>query len=279
MLIHVCSDLHLEMSDFSIANSKNADVLILSGDIMIADVLHDFPAEYDNSTLVSKRHIQAIRFRNFLKCCSENFANVIYIAGNHEFYHGKFYQTLDTLRTECAAFSNIHFLEDDSITIDNAIFVGGTLWTNCNDNDPLTKLDLKTKMNDFHFIKNERKSYRKLSPDDIIVRHRTTLNYISTVAKNAPPDKKVVVVGHHAPSFESVSAEYKDEHTLNGGYASELSTFILDNPNIVLWTHGHMHNVSDYMIGTTRVVCNPRGYHTDNYIQMTHWDPTLLIEV
>jgi hypothetical protein len=32
-----------------------------------------------------------------------------------------------------------------------------------------------------------------------------------------------------------------------------------------LWTHGHMHNTSDYLMGDTRVVCNPRGY--DKYEQ------------
>jgi hypothetical protein len=47
---------------------------------------------------------------------------------------------------------------------------------------------------------------------------------------------------------------------MNGGYASDLSELILDNPQIVLWTHGHMHDPSDYMVGSTRVVCNPRGY-------------------
>lgn len=279
MLIHVCSDLHLEISEFSITNSKNADVLILSGDIMIANVLHDFPADYDDSIIQSKRHIQAIRFRKFLRYCSEDFQHVIYVAGNHEFYHGKFYQTLDILKNECAAFPNIHFLENDSVTINDVIFVGGTLWTDCNRSDPITLWDLKNKMNDFHVIKNERKSYRKLSTDDIVARHRNTLEYIRTIVKNAPSDKKVVVVGHHSPSFSSVSEEYKSETIMNGGYASELSEFILDHPNIVLWTHGHMHNVSDYMIGTTRVVCNPRGYCTDTHVEMTHWDPTLIIEV
>jgi hypothetical protein len=34
----------------------------------------------------------------------------------------------------------------------------------------------------------------------------------------------------------------------------------MDHPEIVLWTHGHMHDPFDYMIGSTRVVCNPRGY-------------------
>jgi hypothetical protein len=47
---------------------------------------------------------------------------------------------------------------------------------------------------------------------------------------------------------------------MNGGYHSDLSEFILDRPGIKLWTHGHTHELFDYMIGSTRVVCNPRGY-------------------
>ena len=47
---------------------------------------------------------------------------------------------------------------------------------------------------------------------------------------------------------------------MNGAYSSELSEFILDHPEIKLWTHGHTHEDFDYMIGSTRVVCNPRGY-------------------
>jgi hypothetical protein len=34
----------------------------------------------------------------------------------------------------------------------------------------------------------------------------------------------------------------------------------MDRPQIKLWTHGHTHELFDYMIGDTRVVCNPRGY-------------------
>jgi hypothetical protein len=49
---------------------------------------------------------------------------------------------------------------------------------------------------------------------------------------------------------------------MNGGYHSDLSELILSNPQIKLWTHGHTHELFDYMIGSTRVVCNPRGYHS-----------------
>lgn len=47
---------------------------------------------------------------------------------------------------------------------------------------------------------------------------------------------------------------------MNGAYASKLEEFILDRPQIKLWTHGHTHNEWDYMIGDTRIFCNPRGY-------------------
>jgi hypothetical protein len=58
----------------------------------------------------------------------------------------------------------------------------------------------------------------------------------------------------------STHPRYASDYLMNGGYRSDLSELILDNPQIVLWTHGHMHDPFDYMIGTTRVVCNPRGY-------------------
>lgn len=279
MKIKVVSDLHLEFSDIVINNDQNCDVLILSGDIMLADVLHDFPADYDNTTIQSKRHIQAIRFRDFLKYCSEDFPNVMYVAGNHEFYHGKFHQTLDILQEECAAFPNIHFLENKSVTIDDVTFVGGTLWTDCNNRDPLTMLALPNHMNDFHIIKNDRKSYKKLSTYDIVDRHAKTLEFIKVVVENSPKDRKIVVVGHHAPSDKSTAHAYRNEYIMNGGYRSNLDSIMLNNPNIVLWTHGHMHNISNYTIGNTRVICNPRGYESKDYAEMTNWDPNLVIEV
>jgi hypothetical protein len=47
---------------------------------------------------------------------------------------------------------------------------------------------------------------------------------------------------------------------MNGAYSSDLSEYILDHPQIKLWTHGHTHEDFDYLIGSTRIVCNPRGY-------------------
>ena len=70
---------------------------------------------------------------------------------------------------------------------------------------------------------------------------------------------------------------YLSETQMNGGFYSDLSEFILDNPQIVLWTHGHVHQFFDYMIGTTRIVCNPRGY--EGYEPDSGWDPNFSVEI
>jgi Icc-related predicted phosphoesterase len=96
------------------------------------------------------------------------------------------------------------------------------------------------------------------SSEDSVEDHKKMVDYINIVTQDKT--KSYVVVTHHAPSSESVAECYKHDTLMNGAFYSDLSDFILDRPQIKLWTHGHMHNVSDYMMGDTRVVCNPRGY-------------------
>jgi predicted phosphodiesterase len=278
MKITLVSDLHLEFSPITLVNVQQSDVLILSGDIMLAQYLHEYPVNYPVPT--SDRYQLAASFRNFLKNVSEQFENVIYVAGNHEFYYGKWYAAIDYLREEIVNYPNIHFLENDSVKIDDVVFVGGTLWTDCNKEDELTMYHLKDRIEDYNLIRDDKYSYRKIKPIDTIIRHTRTLEYIKTVILNVrESNSKVVVVGHHAPSHLSILERYAHEHLMNGGYYSDLSEFILDHPEIVLWTHGHMHHTFDYNIGDCRIVCNPRGYENSKYNEYTGWDPNLVIEI
>jgi Icc-related predicted phosphoesterase len=98
----------------------------------------------------------------------------------------------------------------------------------------------------------------KWSAEDSVEDHKKMMDYIKIATENKT--KQYVVVTHHAPSPISIAECYRHDTLMNGAFASDLSEFILNRPQIKLWTHGHMHNVSDYMIGDTRVVCNPRGY-------------------
>lgn len=284
MKITVVSDLHLEFSDcFDIKNENNADVLILSGDIMIAEDLHDHPYvpsiyEYGSFAELGRKQKRVQTFRDFLTRMSNLFPDVIYIAGNHEFYNGKFHKGIQYLRETCAVYPNVHFLENDMIKIQDVTFVGGTLWTDMNKGDPLTLHAVRDMMNDFRIIRNDEKGYTQLKPMDVAIRHRETLSYIKNVIETSP-DEKFVVVGHHSPSPLSIHPRYADDQLMNGAYHSDLSEFILDHPQIKLWTHGHTHHTFDYMIGDTRIVCNPRGYHNDGYSEDTGWNPNIILEI
>jgi len=263
MKVALASDIHLEFQDIILKNTENAEVLILSGDILVAEDLHNHPEEKVKIAIMvdslSRRQETAQRFRDFIKRCSFQFPHVVVIAGNHEFYHGNWKASIQYLRDEYSKFDNVYFLEQDTKVINDVTFIGATLWTDCNKGDPLTLHALTDMMNDYRIIRNDELGFTKLRPAHSMHRHQRTVGYIKSVLADRK-DQKVVVVGHHAPTFNSVHEKYRNDQLMNGGYASDLSQLILDNPQIALWTHGHMHDPFDYMVGTTRVVCNPRGY-------------------
>jgi len=280
MRIQLCSDLHLEFSDVNIKNDNLADVLILSGDIMIAQDLHDHPepvtSPYASYQQLGRRQESAQRFRNFLRRISFQFPHVVYVAGNHEFYHGKFVDSIRVLREECARYPNIYFMENDYKKIDDILFIGATLWTDLNRGDPVTLYTVANSMNDYRVIRHDELGYTRLRPAHTLSRHRKSLEFIVEAIKNHPTDR-VVVVTHMAPSVLSINERYKNDRVMNSAYYSDLSEFILDHPRIELWTHGHVHTPVDYMIGSTRVVCNPRGY--EGFEPDSGWDRNLIINI
>jgi hypothetical protein len=117
-------------------------------------------------------------------------------------------------------------------------------------------------MNDYRIVQNHypaKNLYYKLTPEHTAEVHRKTREYFKSVLETNR-DRTFVVITHHAPSFASVHERYRSDTTMNGGFASNMDDFILDHPNIKYYFHGHMHDPVDYMIGTTRVMSNPRGY-------------------
>jgi Icc-related predicted phosphoesterase len=131
-------------------------------------------------------------------------------------------------------------------------------------------------MNDYRQVVNEDTGYHYLSPATTFAKHRQTVEFIKKTVETEQT-KTYVVVGHHAPSPLSIGYKYKGDTIMNGGYVSDLSELILDHPQIKLWIHGHTHDCFDYMIGETRIVCNPRGYY--GYEQRANEFSPKLVEV
>jgi hypothetical protein len=180
--------------------------------------------------------------------------------GNHEHYHHRFDKTYNDLKAILP--ENVTILEKECFEYEGVLFLGATLWTDLNKGDPITVYTMKGFMNDYKCVQNfyaDKGLYHKLTPEHTFAEHRKTKEYFKIILE-MNRDKPVVVITHMAPSFQSVNEKFKHETTTNGGYASDLSEFILDHDNIKVWVHGHMHDPVDYKIGDTRVIANPRGY-------------------
>jgi predicted phosphodiesterase len=269
MKISIASDVHLEFGDIDIKNNQGAEVLILSGDICVAA---DLDMRDSRQTEMGFARARSERFHDFFERCAANFPHVIYVMGNHEYYHSDFATELGEMRRKLAYLSNLCILEREVKVIGDVTFIGGTLWTDMNNSDALTLYHMRTMMNDFRVITNSttpvnfrtqegefKTRVGKFSPEDAVEEHVKMKQYIKSVVQGNH-DQKYVVVGHHSPSRRSTHEMYAHDTIMNGGYSSDMDEFIQDHPQIRLWTHGHTHHNFDYVIGETRIVCNPRGY-------------------
>ena len=274
MKIAIASDLHLEFGTLELENTQAADVLVLSGDILVASDL----AQHDPFRVMGNS--RSNRYHDFMENCCEKFPHVIYILGNHEHYHSDFAKTISHIKDMFGRLKNLHILDKEMFVLDDVHFVGATLWTDMNNEDPLTLYHMVKMMNDFRVVKNSNRAVNyktfgdvenpnkptfrtreaTFSPEDAVTDFKLTVEYLKLMLETHR-SKKFVMCGHHAPSPQSTHPMYAHDTIMNGGYSSNLEDFIQAQENLVLWTHGHTHHPFDYTIGQCRVVCNPRGYH------------------
>lgn len=259
MKINLVSDMHINFEDIEM---PGGDVLIMAGDIMEAGHLRQADNDGRNTVI-------ADRYRRFINEELSKYQKVIYIAGNHEHYRNSYPDTHVRLGRELP--DNVHLLEAESLQIDDVHFFGGTFWTCMNKGDPITAGVLTQSMADFagsikfsdgiKIQTNYGDSYytNKFTPAYAKSVFHETVEKLKQFVEDRP-NEKIVVVSHHAPSPRSVAPHYKDDFHMNGGYHSYLDEFIMDHPQIKTWVHGHMHDPVDYMIGSTRILSNPRGY-------------------
>lgn len=235
MRIAIASDLHLEFGGVTLTNTEGADVLILAGDICVA------------------RQLPLAWFFDV----SAQFEEIIYVPGNHEYYGDDIDRGLTRIRRDLECFSNIHVLNNETITLSGVTFAGSTLWTSMNNRNPLTMMQVSRAMSDFDqiamnthptFIHNHPP---RLSADRWCDEHDAAVNFLL----NANAD---VVVTHFSPSYRSCSQKYLLSE-INAGFHSHLD-WLIEEIAPSMWIHGHTHDAFDYRIDKTRVICNPRGY-------------------
>jgi predicted MPP superfamily phosphohydrolase len=209
---------------------------------------------------------------SWLKEVASQFQYVIIVLGNHDFWngniskeYGKFKQALVDQNI-----TNTFLLQNEALLIGDNKFIGATLWTDFNKGRREAMNHIKNVMYDYKYIKIG-KGFNKLKPENILDEHLKSKQFIFENAIRDYPEQKIYVLTHHAPSIQSVKEEDIRPDTLleNYAYYSDLEKEII-NSQIDYWFHGHLHNASNYTIGTTNVINNARGY-PDNNSQYNPW--------
>lgn len=230
--IQVASDLHFEFYD-SLANQNkvfgpddvNADILVLAGD------LANTPSKID-------------------PLCGSKAKVVIVVMGNHEYY-GHDLTRIEKWKKELPAFRHaVHVMDNEVVELPeyDLRIIGSTLWASLANGTHAA--ECKRCIADFTAI-------RGMTPDLYMNLHRKAVDYIEHVLKT-PFYGKTVVVTHHAPSWRSQHHKFAASG-VGGLFCSDLE-WMMEKYEPALWIHGHTHDPWDYMVGKTRVVCNPSGY-------------------
>jgi predicted phosphodiesterase len=229
------SDMHLEFGkDFRPPTNTDADVMVLAGDM--------------------------ITFRNFepLDWMLKDWHKpVLFVAGNHEYYSQR---PMDKNKKEFEAWlaanhTNIHFLQDESITIDGVHFFGGTMWTDFNGGDTDAMMRAANAMNDFRHIMLP--NGQLLKPIDTLAFHESFVESLEQWFSEDLPGKRVVI-SHHAPAVNP-NTQYGNSPLMPAFNSLDMVP-IIEKYQPVLWVYGHTHECDDQMIGNTRIISNQRGY-------------------
>lgn len=249
------SDIHLEFTNSSTPvldeekpviypmETDNETVLILAGDIGVGTGHHGWLRE---------------------QC--KLFKAVVYVCGNHEFYHHQIQFVKDKLKELDEELDNFHFLDGGTIEIENTVITGGTLWTPMAGDHYL----LRYYINDFRLIKN---GNRALTPADAADMNDEYIQQLKKVVEGNK-DKNVVVVTHHPPT-KLMADPWFEGNPAQPAYENYLETFIEENPQIKYWIFGHTHQVGEVMCGKTKIITNAVGYTMQN----TGYDKEALVEV
>lgn len=250
----IVSDLHMD-SMYWVPNRIPAhDVMIIAGDV-------DKAAGEAEQTL--------------LMLAQWSPAPIVFVPGNHDVHDA----ALDAWDrgNENLIDRGIHVLSSgQAVVIGGVRFVGATLWTDFElvgdryASEAWAALHMPEYL---HVWKDDGSD--TIWPSDTRaahIQHRQAIESVLSVPHPGPS----VVVTHHAPSPRSIQG--RTPGVADASFASDLEG-MMTRYRPELWVHGHLHRASDYMVGATRVVCNPRGYEGPDWYDETGWDEGMVVEI
>lgn len=234
MKVRLLSDLHMEGQKF-FYEYAGEDVLLLAGDIYTRnrhDMLLDQIPQY---------------------------VKVVMVAGNHEYYNTDMVYVKAYLK-ELEGQYNFHFLDNEALVIGDLNIFGGTMFTDFQ-LDGLTEAWFARKraqdgIADFFYMKRNEIPW---TTADHEAEHTLFCKELAAWLRATEGQKRLVMT-HFMPHPKCTNIRFAGS-ILNPYFAADMTPFMGWEGT---WVHGHGHDPVDFMEGETRVLCNPKGYGTEN---------------
>lgn len=251
MKFDYCSDLHLEFDEnyygepapviSEILKNQTSDNLIIAGDLCVIGNIGDMDIEDTKKIL-----------NNFYQYAKSNWKNIYFVLGNHDYWRHTLSTAADLYKTLMPEVNVLSLYGNQIIELDNDVtLIGDTMWS-----DLTGKYLVQRDMNDYRMINSDNPISYTCDSEDTTKHFKISSERIFQYV-DEHPNKQIVVITHHCPSMKSTESKSK---YLISAYGSSLDEMIESRPNIKYWIHGHVHQPQDYMIGSTKILCNPRGY-------------------
>lgn len=251
MKLWVVSDLHCEASPWPPGVLPDHNVLVIAGDV---------------SNSPENAIIELFRIAQY------TYAPIVFVPGNHDYFGAAIDDAFDSLVT-----GGVRVLRPGTaVVIAGVRFIGSTLWTDWQLNDHEFAAQSWAARHMPEYGRVVRDDGELIWPRDVYDEHQRHRLAIGQ-ALSMPHDGPTVVVTHHAPSIRSIHPGDRTDVSA-GAFASDLEE-VMHRHRPVLWVHGHVHWAVDYRVGDTRVVCNPRGYHSADFEERTGWREDLVVHV
>jgi Icc-related predicted phosphoesterase len=235
MKIKLISDIHTEFDSdrgekfLKSVPNEGVDVLVVAGDLT---------TKY---------------YEENLSLLCDRFPDVIYVMGNHDYWHSSIQERHAMMGELSSRFPNLHWLHNQRVNIGGVNFAGCPLWFPRKD-CPITK-----RWPDFAYVAE--------GHEGIFQEHETSRKFLEDEVQAGD-----VVITHHLPTQDCVADEWKGSRS-NCYFVANVEDVVYGKEP-AYWFFGHTHNARHLMVGKTEFFCNPRGYPMEGVA----YDPELILD-
>jgi predicted phosphohydrolase len=223
----------------------SGDILLLAGDI----------------TIMHKKNTR----NAFFDFVSDNYQQVYWLAGNHEYYQRDMADFNDSF--DIPIRKNVSLVNNTVLKFNNIRFIFTTLWSHIK---PENASLIEKNVMDFEAILNNGSYFTVKAYNNL---HKTCLNFLKSSLEQAY--ENTVVITHHLPALSCNSIAFMNSK-INDAFCVDLTSFI-ENSQVKYWIYGHSHyNQHPFKIGKTTLLTNQLGYvklrehksfQTDSYFE------------